>query len=153
MNQKEYTELQLLYKTEDFKLEETGKEMIKIKYDKNKIYFTSQGDLGFFNKLSINLTDTTILLVDNLLKFEKVDSVISDKNVFKSKWIGYTWQYTFPNNYTELTIDSIKTNLIKRYQITIGKLLKPGKTFIHIKGFEMINGEKYIDFEAPIIFE
>lgn len=153
LTKNEYEELQKLYKNTDFKLQESGKETITVIHDDNFIHFSSSGILEFFNDITINLSDTTIQMVDNTLKFQKIEIVTDSKNIFNSPWIGYSWRYNYPENYESMSSDYIKMGLVKYYTFTIGKIEKTGKTFMLIKGVERNNGEKYIDFEAPIIFE
>jgi hypothetical protein len=153
LTKSEYDELQRLYENAELKLQETGKEKMKVSYKDNSIHFSSSGTLEFFNQISVNLSDSTIQMVDNTLQFQRTDTVNNVKNVFKSRWIGYTWTYNYPENFEFLSSEYMKTGLVKSYTFTIGRLETTGKTFIKIKGVEMNNGEKYVDFDAPIIFE
>ncbi|MFN3557449.1 MAG: hypothetical protein ACK4VN_15935 [Bacteroidales bacterium] len=149
----EYNELRLLYDTTPMRLGETGRQEIQIKHNRNTISFSGTGPLEFFNQVQINLVDTTIQMVNNLLKYSHTDTVLDPNNVYQSAWFGHKWRYSYPDNMDELTAHEIKTELIQIYTFQIGKLESTGKTFFHIKGLEIINGEKYIDFEAPIMFE
>jgi len=153
LSKSEFDELQQLYKNAEFKLQETGKENMIVSYKENFIYFSSSGTLEFFNHIKINLADSTIQMVDNTLQFQRIDTVENSNNIFNSPWIGYTWRYNYPENYESMSSDYMKTGLVKSYTFTIGKLETTGKTFIKLKGVEMNNGEKYVDFDAPIIFE
>lgn len=130
----------------------TGKENIEIIIKNDTIYFKSKGKLSDLDSLKIDLKGNTVLFGQLKLLFSDSSNITNERNGLRSKWKGYTWKFEDPK---DLKLDDLKdlSNLkIKMYSFTIGRLEKNGKTYLSIKGREIENGEKTVEFEIPVIF-
>ena len=150
MTKKEYDEL-MDYMT-NIEIVSTGTEKIKVEIKNDTIYFKSKGKLNEYESLKIDLKGNTILFGQYKLPFSDSVNITSDKIGLRSKWKGYTWKFEEPTN---LDLDDLKdlSNLkMKQYKFTIGRLEKNGKTYMSLKGREVEDGEKTVEFELPVTF-
>jgi hypothetical protein len=150
MTKTEYDEL--MGYLNDIELVSTGKENIKVELNNDTIYFKAKGKLSDYNSLKIDLKSNVVILGQFKMVFADTSNVTDDKNGLRSKWKGYTWRFEEPN---DLNLDDLKElgNLkMKQYKFTLGRLDKNGKTYMSLKGREIEDGVKIVDFELPVIF-
>ena len=57
-----------------------------------------------------------------------------------------------PKNLGFNDLKDLENLKMKRYDFTIGILEKKGNTYMSLKGREVEDGTKYVDFELPVIF-
>ena len=74
------------------------------------------------------------------------------KNGLKSKWKGYSWRFEEPGDFNPDNLRDLSNLKMKLYKFTIGRLEKNGKTYMSLKGREVEDGAKTVDFEFPVIF-
>jgi hypothetical protein len=150
MTKEEYDEL--MGYLNNIEIVSTGKENIEVEIKNDTIYFKSQGKLSDYDSLKIDLKGNTVLFGQYIMPFSDTSNITNDKNGLRSKWKGYTWKFEEPN---DLNLDDLKdlSNLkMKQYKFTIGRLEKNGKTYMSLKGREIEDGEKTVEFELPVIF-
>ncbi len=130
----------------------TGKEDIVIEIKDDFIRFKSHNKLADFDSLIIDLKSNTVSFGQYKMTFADTLNITTDKNGLKSKWTGYSWKFEDPKN---LDIEDLKDlNSLKmiQYKFTIGRLEKNGKTYMSLKGREIEDGAKTVDFELPVQF-
>lgn len=146
----EYDEFLELAK--DIEVMSTGTEKITIKYDADIITFKSKNKLANLNFLTIDLKNNTATFKEYKLPFEDTVKVTSEKNGFKSKWKGYKWRFEEPGNLnTDATKDLDKLKA-KIYKLSVGRLEKNGRSILNLKGTEIEDGEKTVEFELTLEF-
>lgn len=137
---------------EDIEFVSIGQENVEIIQKGAIISFKSKEKLKALELLEINMESNTVRVGEYNLWFDDTSNIANDKNALRSKWKGYTWRYEYPK---EMDLDGLNDlgNLTAiQYKVTIGQLDKTGRTYISIKGREIINGEKEIDFYLPLVF-
>jgi len=150
MTKKEHDEL-MGYMT-NIEMVSTGKEKIDVEIKNDTVYFKSKEKLSEYDSVKIDLKGNTVLYGPYKMTFSDTSNITDDKNGLRSKWKGYTWKFQEPS---DLDLEAFKdpSNLqIKQYKFTIGRLEKNGKTFMSLKGTEVEDGEKTVEFELPLIF-
>ena len=150
MTKEEYEEL--MGYLNNIEILSTGKENISVELKNDTISFKSKGKLSKYDSLKIDLKNNTVLFGQYKMLFADTSDITDDKNGLRSKWKGYNWRFEEP---ADLTVDDLKDygNLkVKQYTLTVGRLEKNGKTYMSLKGREVKEGVKTVDFELPVIF-
>jgi hypothetical protein len=150
ITQEEYEELMSYFK--NIEIVSTGKENITIEIKNDTIYFKSRGKMADLDSLRIDLKNNTVYYGAYMMPFSDSLNIKTDKNGLRSKWKGYTWIYEEPK---DLELDDLKdlSNLqMKQYKLTVGRLEKNGKTYMSLKGREIEDGAKTVEFELPVMF-
>ena len=137
---------------DDIETVSTGKEDIQIELKNDIIYFKSNNKLSNLSSLSLDLKNNIATYGQFKMKFSDTINVKTDKNGLKSKWTGYSWKFTEPNNLDLESLKDVKNVKIKQYKFTIGRLEKNGKTYMSLKCREVEGGARTVDFELPVIF-
>lgn len=145
LSKAEYEELQGFAETTD--VISSGNEEITIEKKGEVIEFKAQGKLEVLNHVKIDLKTNTVKVGELDLPFADKDEITTDKNGLKSKWKGYTWSFEDTNG-----SEDPQTLSAVIYKVTIGQLEKNGKTLLKIKGVEMEEGEKSVEFDLPVVF-
>jgi hypothetical protein len=146
----EYAEL--LGYMNNIELKSTGQEFIFINKNNGIVYFQSQNKLSNFDSLTIDLKKNVVHFGQYELPFSDSVNVTKDKNGLKSKWKGYNWKLEEPKNFGPDDLKNLETVNVKSYTFTIGQLDRNGKTYMSLKGREIKNGEKTVEFELPVVF-
>lgn len=150
LTKEEYDELMDLM--DNIEMVSTGTENIAVQIKNDIIYFKSQNKLSKLDSLTIDLKNNMVSFGQIKIPFADKLNITSDKNALKSKWMGYSWILEEPK---DLDINAMKdlSNLkMRQYKLTIGRLEKNGKTYMSLKGREIENGVKTVDFELPVQF-
>lgn len=130
----------------------SGKEKIRIELNKDTIYFKANGKLSYYNSLKIDIRNNLVFFDEYKMLFSDTSNITDDKNGLRSRWKGYTWKFEEPMGITLDDLKDLENLKMKEYSITIGRLEKNGKTFIQLKGREVEDGVKNVEFELPVIF-
>lgn len=146
----EYAELQRFM--ENIELVSTGNEKISIEHKDDIISFKSVNKLVLLNSLKINLKNKVVLFNNLKIPFSDTLNITSDKNALKNKWRGYCWILEEPKKFGANELKNLQNLKGRQYKLTVGRLEKNGKTYMSLKGREIENGEKKIDFELPLQF-
>ncbi|MEP6677077.1 MAG: hypothetical protein ABJA78_18080 [Ferruginibacter sp.] len=150
LTKEEYTEL--LDYMNNTEVVSSGSENITISIQHDTIHFNAGGKLSDLNSLMIDLKANQVLFKKYQLPFYKTVNIAGEKNGFKSKWKGYDWAFYEPQ---KLDINDYKdlSNLNKKdYTVTIGKLEKTNQTFLHFEAREVVNGQKTVQIDLPVVF-
>jgi hypothetical protein len=150
LTENEYKELNSYNDNVEFTKIESGK--IKIINQNNTISFKTEEKLKFLESIKIDIKTNTVFLDNYKLEFNDYSNVTDPKNALKSKWKGYNWVFFEPKGFDIDDFKDLNTLTVKQYKFTLGKLDNNGKTIMIIKGKEIKNGEKLVDFEIPISF-
>lgn len=150
LTENEYKELNLYNDNVEFIKIDSGK--IKIIKLNNTISFKTDEKLKFLEFIKIDIKNNTILFDNYKLEFSDFPNILDPNNALKSKWKGYSWEFTEPKGFDIDNFKDLKTLTVKQYKFTLGKLENSGKTIMIIKGKEIKDGEKSVDFEIPISF-
>ena len=86
------------------------------------------------------------------MSFADTLNITTDKNGLKSRWKGYSWKFEVPKNLDIADLKDLSTLNMIQYKFTIGRLEKNGKTYMSLKGREVEDGAKTVDFELPVQF-
>jgi len=130
----------------------TGKEVITIEYKGDIIVFNSQGKLSAFDSLKIDTKTNSVFFGQYKMMFSDSVNVKDDKNGLRSQWKGYTWKFEMPGDLGPDDLKDLRNLKMKQYELTVGRLEKNDKTYLSLKGREIENGAKLVDFELPVIF-
>ncbi len=150
LTKEEYTDLMGFMK--NIEVVSTGKEEITIETNNDFIRFKSTNKLSSFDSLIIDLKNNIVTFGEYKMTFVDTINITTNKNGLKSKWTGYSWKFEDPNNLDIGDFKDLSTLKMKQYKFTIGRLEKNGKTYMSLKGREVENGVKIIDFELPVQF-
>ncbi|MBO9672823.1 MAG: hypothetical protein J7577_05240 [Sphingobacteriaceae bacterium] len=150
LTKEEYTELMSFM--DNIEMVSTGKENISIQIKNDVIYFKSQNKLSKLDSLTIDLKNNMVSFGKIKIPFADKLNITTDKNSLKSKWTGYSWILEEPKDLDTSTMKDLNNLKMRLYKFTIGKLEKSGKTYMNLKGREIENGAKTIDFELPVQF-
>ncbi len=150
LTKEEYTELTSYLN--NVELVSSGKENITAELKNDTVHFKSEGKLSDYDSLKIDLKYNTVIFRQYILPFSDTTNVTTDKNGLRSKWKGYSWRYEEPKNLDLDDIKDISKVKMKQYKFTIGRLEKNGKTYMSLKGREVEDGAKTVDFELPVVF-
>lgn len=152
----EYEEFMNLSKNPNsMRMTKSGSEAVVIKYVQDKLTFKGSGRLKVLDKLTINLQDLTAQLGEIEFSEPEEVSVNTADNGLRSKWKGFTWRFEKANKEQEeiKEISDYQDLQMKLYKVTIGQLETTGKTYIEIKGSEVENGQRTVNFQIPLIFQ
>ncbi|MBE9597880.1 hypothetical protein [Pedobacter sp. MC2016-24] len=130
----------------------TGTQQISIQNKDDIIHFKSDNKLSLLDSLKIDLKNNVVLFGHLKLPFGDTLNIISNKNALKSKWTGYSWILEQPKDLNPEELKDLNNLKMKQYKLTIGKLEKNGKTYMSLKGREIENGVRTVDFEIPVQF-
>jgi len=130
----------------------TGKEDIFIEIKDDFIRFKSQNKLADLDSLVIDLKNNIVTFGRYKMTFADTLNITTDKNGLKSKWKGYNWKFEDPKNLDISALKDLSTLKMIQYKFTIGRLEKNGKTYMSLKGREVEDGAKTVDFELPVQF-
>ncbi len=130
----------------------SGTENITAELKNDTIYFKSKGKLSDYGSLKIDLKYNTVIFGEYVMPFSDTSNITNDKNGLKSKWKGYSWRYEEPKNLNLGDLKDVSNLKMKQYKFTIGRLEKNGKTYMSLKGREVEDGAKTVDFELPVTF-
>lgn len=150
ISKEEYTSLKTLLN--EVEIISTGKTPITILKKKGVISFKADDRLKILDYVKISPDSNYVIIGDYKLTFQDTINVKTNKNGLKSKWKGYRWEYSLPD---DLNIDMLKdlANLtFKHYKCSIGRLERNGKTLFKIRGREYKDGIKEINFEMVLMF-
>jgi len=150
LTKKEYDELSKWI--EKIEIISTGQEKLKIIKTDTTITFFGKGKLKHFNSIKIDLKRNIIIYKNYKLMFN--DKIIVDdaNNGFKSRWKGYSWEYSFPKNVENLDFNNLENISIGQVKFTIGQLEKEKRIYIEFKERIVRNGIKIKDIQIPILF-
>ncbi|WP_298546488.1 hypothetical protein [uncultured Aquimarina sp.] len=150
ITKEEYEEFLKISK--DIQVESTGKEVLEIIKEDDKIKFKANGRLSIYNDLTIDIENNQVLYKEYVLPFLDKVNIEDTDNGLKSKWKGYNWAYEYPviTDETDLTdLDNLNITIVR---FTIGQLEKNGKIYMKIKERKMESGVKTVDSQIPIMF-
>lgn len=150
LTKEEYAELLNYYNNTE--ILSSGTEDIIIQLKNDTIHFNSQRKLANINSLIIDLKNNVALFKGYRLTFYDTVTIVDDKNGLKSKSKGYRWAFYEPK---DLDINDMKDleNLNKKdYTLTIRRLEKNNKTFLHFEAREVTDGLKTVAIDLPIMF-
>ncbi len=150
LTKEEYTELMGFM--DHVEVVSTGKEDILIETKGDFIRFKSHNKLADLDSLIIDLKNNIVTFGQYKMAFADTVNITTDKNGLKSKWKGYSWKLEVPNNLDITDLKDLSTLNMIQYKFTIGRLEKNGKTYMSLKGREVENGAKTVDFELPVQF-
>lgn len=150
LTKEEYMELMNFM--DNIEMVSTGKENIAIQIKNDMIYFKSQNKLSKLDSLTIDLKNNMVSFGKIKMPFADKLNITTDKNALKSKWEGYSWILEEPKDLDANAMKDLNNLKMRQYKFTIGKLEKTGKTYMSLKGREIENGAKTIDFELPVQF-
>ncbi|MBB4110225.1 hypothetical protein [Pedobacter zeae] len=150
LTKEEYMEL--INFMDNIEMVSTGKENIAIQIKNDMIYFKSQNKLSKLDSLTIDLKNNMVSFGKIKMPFADKLNITTDKNALKSKWEGYSWILEEPKDVDANAMKDLNSLKMRQYKFTIGKLEKTGKTYMSLKGREIENGTKTIDFELPVQF-
>ncbi len=150
LTKEEYMELMGFM--DNIEMVSTGTENISIQIKNDVIYFKSQNKLSKLDSLTIDLKNNMVSFGQIKIPFADKLNITTDKNALKSKWTGYSWILEEPKDLDANALKDLNRLKMRQYKFTIGKLEKSGKTYMSLKGREIENGAKTIDFELPIQF-
>jgi hypothetical protein len=151
LTEKEFEELMIYMLNIEFV--STGKKEMEITNISNIIEFqTGDEKLKLLESVQIDLSRNIVYLGEYELSFSDSINATEDTNALKSKWKGYSWKYEELGNLNINALKNIERMNVKKYEFRIGRLEKNDKTFLSIKGLEIENGVKKVEFDLPIIF-
>ena len=130
----------------------TGKEDIAIEIKDDFIRFKSHNKLADLDSLIIDLKNNIVTFGQYKMTFADTLNITTDKNGLKSKWTGYSWKFEDPKNLDISDLKDLSTLKMIQYKFTIGRLEKNGKTYMSLKGREIEDGAKTVEFELPVQF-
>jgi hypothetical protein len=130
----------------------SGKEDIIIEVKSDFIRFRSKNKLAHLDSLSIDLKNNVVTFRQYKMTFADTVNITTDKNGLKSRWTGYSWKFEEPKNFDIDALKDLSSLIMVQYKFTIGRLEKNGKTYMSLKGREVKEGAKTIDFEVPVQF-
>jgi hypothetical protein len=150
LTKEEYTELMGFM--DNVEVVSTGKEDILIETKGDFIRFKSHNKLADLDSLIIDLKNNIVTFGQYKMSFADTLNITTDKNGLKSKWKGYSWKFEVPKNLDITDLKDLSTLSMIQYKFTIGRLDKNGKTYMSLKGREVEDGAKTVDFELPVQF-
>ena len=153
MTEAEWNEYKsLMNNTENMEAEPSGSENLTISNIGGRIHFKSTGKLEYLNFISLDISKKEVYMFDHTLSLLDTICVKTDKNVFKTAWRGYEFQYTDDKN-REMpkTSEELRKISMKLFTFTLGLFPKSGRTYIEIAGSEVVNGKDVVRFKVPFV--
>jgi len=148
LTEMEYTEFQNLIN--DIDLVSSGVIQYEISYSENEIILVPNDTINN-ERVVINLNDNIVEFNNQRLNFNDTVKITDSQNGFKSEWFGYQWLYEGGNDFDMNELKNLSSLEIVQYKFTIGFLKRTGKVYVQIKGREMANGVKTVDYEFPLV--
>lgn len=130
----------------------TSTDSVTVYYTSTGIRFKAKGGLDILNYYEIKIDSNTCKVDVYRLDYTGPVDVSSDRNVLKSTYKGYGWEYHFPETLNPDAMKNISNVTFKQYKITLAVMGKTGKTLLHITGNEIINGTRYVGYDIPLYF-
>jgi hypothetical protein len=130
-------------------------EDVIIKRKGREITFNNNGALSILRELQIDRDGKKISFGDYELLLKDTVKTVGNKNVLSSSWKGYTWQFDYPQREKGTLIEAardISNFTLIKYQLYLGRLDNDGRSFMMIRGTEVVRGRKSIEFETTLIF-
>jgi len=146
----EYTELAGFM--DNIEVVSTGNENIVIEATTDCIRFKSHNRLAMFDSLTIDLKNNIATFRQYRMPFADTVDITTEKNGLKSEWRGYIWNFESSGSIGVGDFKDVSTLNLVQYKLTVGRLEKNGRTYISLKGKEVKDGIKTIDFELPVQF-
>ncbi len=153
MTEAEWNEYKsIMNNIEDMEAEPSGSETLSISNVGGSIRFKSSGKLEYLNFLSIDISKKEVYMFDHTLSLLDTICVKTDKNVFKTAWRGYEFQYTDDKNRSmPKSGEELKNITMKLFTFTLGLFPKSGRTYIEIAGSEVVKGKDIVRFKVPFV--
>ena len=153
MTEAEWTEYKsLMNNSENMEAEPSGSETIIISNIGGSIHFKSTGKLEYLNFISIDISKKEVYMFDHTLSLLDTICVKTDKNVFKTAWRGYEFQYTDNKNIDiPKSTKELRNISMKLFTFTLGLFPKSGRTYIEIAGSEVVKGKDIVRFKVPFV--
>ncbi len=153
MSETEWKEYQsIMNNVEAMEAEASGSEPLLISNVGGIIRFKSSGKLEYLNFVSIDIGKKEVYMFDHILSLLDTICVKTEKNVFKTAWRGYEFQYTDDKNRVmpkdKKELDNIS---MKLFSFTLGLFPESGKTYIEIAGSEIEKGKDIVKFKVPFV--
>lgn len=142
----------LMNNLESMEAEASGSETITISNIGGSIHFKSTGKLEYLNFISIDILKKEVYMFDHTLSLLDTICVKTDKNVFKTAWRGYEFQYT-DNKNREIPSSSeeLRNISMKLFTFTLGLFPKSGRTYVEIAGSDVVKGKDIVRFKVPFV--
>lgn len=150
MPEEEYNEF--LQLSGNMEVMSMGQENLEIKKGDTFVTFRGTGKLSLFDNVKIDLKNNQIYYKDYILAYEKETIVEDDSNGFKSKWKGYIWRYTLPDDIEDVDFTDLSNLSITNVKFTVGQLESNGRIYLKLKEEIVENGVKIEDDELQILF-
>lgn len=153
LSESEWNEYKLmLNKIDDMEAEASSSEKVTVYNVAGFVSFKSNGKLAYLNAVRLDIQNKRVSIGDYTLPLIDTICVRNDKNVFKTAWRGYEFQFADPSNVNRPTnqAELAKVNL-KFYAFTLGLFEKTGKTYIEISGSETLNGQDLLRYKVPFV--
>jgi len=153
MTEAEWTEYKsLMNNLENMEAEPSGSETITISNIGGSIHFKATGKLEYLNFTSIDILKKEVYMFDQTLSLLDTICVKTDKNVFKTAWRGYEFQYTDDKNIEmPSNVEELRNISMKLFSFTLGLFPKSGRTYIEIAGSEVVKGKDIVRFKVPFV--
>jgi hypothetical protein len=153
MTEAEWNEYKsLMNNLENMEAEPSGSETITISNIGGSIHFKATGKLEYLNFTSIDMLKKEVYMFDKTLSLLDTICVKTDKNVFKTAWRGYEFQYTDDKNREMPSSGEELRNIsMKLFTFTLGLFPKSGRTYIEIGGSEVVKGKDIVRFKVPFV--
>jgi hypothetical protein len=148
LTENEYSELQDFMN--DIELVSSGILQYNVSYSENSIELTPK-DTTRAKTVSINLSENIVEFDNQRLSFKDTVRITDAQNGFKSEWFGYQWIYENPEDMEMSSLKNIQNLEVQQYKFTVGFLKQTGKVYVQIKGREMANGFKTVDYVFPLV--
>lgn len=148
LTKEEYSELQGLM--DEIELVSSRVIQYNISYSDDKINLIPN-DTTDNKAVLIDLSKNTVEFDNQLLIFKDTVRITDPKNGFRSEWIGYQWIYENPKDMDMSALKDIQSLEVEQYKFTVGFLKRTGRAYVQIKGREMANGFKTVDYEFPLV--
>lgn len=153
MTEAEWAEYKsIMNNVEDMEAEPSGSEKLIISNVGGIIRFKSTGKLEYINFVSIDIHNKEVYIFDHRLGLLDTICVKNDKNVFKTAWRGYEFQFTDNKNIgIPKSSEELKNISMKLFTFTLGLFPNSGRTYIEISGSEVNKGKDLVRFKVPFL--
>ena len=154
VTEKEWEELKIMFADmSDMKATSSGTEKVEVIRNGDLVSFKSAGKLASLNSTIIDIKTMEIKVDGHVLRLRDTINIRDSVHVFKSPWKGYKFHYSSGNTTLPATPEELRKISSQLYDFTLGCMEKTRKTYIVMKGQEMVGGQITISYEIPVIFQ
>jgi hypothetical protein len=131
----------------------TGRESLTIFQSGNIFSFKGTGRLNLLDSVRIDMNEKKVFYNKFTMPFEDTVRVSDEKNGLKSKWFGYSFLFSDPEDTDMSALKDLPNLNMTRFQLVVGRIEKDDRTLMDFNAVRVVNGQRTWETRLPVVFE